>query len=171
VIAWSAGRSLLIAHSSWSSGSSTRPARFSGGWPTSPAVSIARVLKRQQPRRNGGAPLLALFEKGPVGETGDRRGVPGFLDYRGWPRCRLHSPRTERMRKNIGRLAQTFDLAGTTMQWVPHPSRTLRRVGAGGGPVRFDLDYSLFSGHESEAADRSVRSTPTNLPDAPPIHA
>jgi len=42
---------------------------------------------------------------------------------------------------------------------------------SGCGPVRFDLDYSLFSGHESEAADRSVRSTQTNPPDAPPIHA
>jgi hypothetical protein len=41
----------------------------------------------------------------------------------------------------------------------------------GCGPVRFDLDYSLFSGHESEAADRSVRSTQTNPPDAPTIHA
>ena len=42
---------------------------------------------------------------------------------------------------------------------------------SGCGPVRFDLDYCLFSGHESEAADRSVRSTQTNPPDAPPIHA
>jgi hypothetical protein len=42
---------------------------------------------------------------------------------------------------------------------------------SGCGPVRFDFDCSLFSGHESEAADRSVRSTQTNPPDAPPIHA
>ena len=25
----------------------------------------------------------------------------GFFDYRGWPRCRLHSPRAERMREKI----------------------------------------------------------------------
>jgi hypothetical protein len=25
----------------------------------------------------------------------------GLFDYRGWPRCRLHSPRAERMRENI----------------------------------------------------------------------
>ena len=25
----------------------------------------------------------------------------GFLDYRGWPRCRLHSPRTERMTEKV----------------------------------------------------------------------
>ena len=42
---------------------------------------------------------------------------------------------------------------------------------SGCGPVLFDLDYSLFSGHESEAADRSVRSTQTKPPAAPPIHA
>src|SRR5258708_4864472 len=36
-------------------------------------------------------------------------------------------------------------------------------------PVRFDLDHSLFSGLESNAADRSVRSTQTNPPDAPLI--
>src|SRR5450759_3397111 len=42
---------------------------------------------------------------------------------------------------------------------------------SGCGPVRFDLDPSLFSGHESEAADKSVRSTQTNPPDAPPSHA
>jgi hypothetical protein len=35
---------------------------------------------------------------------------------------------------------------------------------------RFDLDHSLFSGVESKAADRSVRSTQTNPPGAPPIH-
>ena len=38
-------------------------------------------------------------------------------------------------------------------------------------PVRLDLDHSLFSGHESKAADRSVRSTQTNPPGAPPTHA
>jgi hypothetical protein len=25
----------------------------------------------------------------------------GLLDYRGWPRCKLHSPRAERMREKI----------------------------------------------------------------------
>jgi hypothetical protein len=37
-------------------------------------------------------------------------------------------------------------------------------------PVRFDLDYFLFSGLESKAADRSVRSTQTKALDASPIH-
>src|SRR5258708_23379131 len=41
---------------------------------------------------------------------------------------------------------------------------------SGGCPVRFDLDHSLFSGLESKAADRSVRSTQTNPLDASPIH-
>src|ERR1035437_7101477 len=53
----------------------------------------------------------------------------------------------------------------------PDGGKESLRFASGCGPVRFDLDYSLFSGHESEAADRSVRSTPTNPPDAPPIHA
>ncbi len=35
---------------------------------------------------------------------------------------------------------------------------------SGCGPVRFDFDCSLFSGHESKAADRSVRSTQTPRP-------
>jgi hypothetical protein len=37
--------------------------------------------------------------------------------------------------------------------------------------VRYDLHQSLFSGPESEAADRSVRSTQATPPDAPSIHA
>jgi hypothetical protein len=57
--------------------------------------------------------------------------------------------------------------------WIASPDGGINSLlfASGCGPVRFDLDYSLFSGHESEAADRSVRSTQTNPPDAPPIHA
>ena len=38
---------------------------------------------------------------------------------------------------------------------------------SGCGPVRFDFECSLFSGHESKVADRSVRSTQTNPPGTP----
>ncbi len=44
-------------------------------------------------------------------------------------------------------------------------------LASGGCPVRFDLDHSLLFEHGSNAADRSVRSTQTNPPGAPPIHA
>src|SRR5713226_186780 len=57
--------------------------------------------------------------------------------------------------------------------WVASPNGGINALVLASGccPVRFDLDYSLFSGRESKAADRSVRSTQTNPPGPPPIHA
>src|ERR1700674_1457948 len=56
--------------------------------------------------------------------------------------------------------------------WVASPNGGINSLVLASGccPVRFDLDHSLFSGLESKAADRSVRSTQTNPPGAPPIH-
>ncbi len=48
---------------------------------------------------------------------------------------------------------------------VPDGGKDSQLFASGCGPVRFGLDHSLFSGHElgheSKAADRSVRSTQT----------
>jgi hypothetical protein len=57
--------------------------------------------------------------------------------------------------------------------WVASPNGGINSVVLASGccPVRFDLDHSLFSGLESKAADRSVRSTRTSPLGAPPIHA
>src|SRR5260370_50436 len=56
--------------------------------------------------------------------------------------------------------------------WVASPNGGINSLVLASGccPVRFDLDRSLFSGPESKAADRSVRSTQTSPPRAPPIH-
>src|SRR3981081_1598815 len=56
--------------------------------------------------------------------------------------------------------------------WVASPNGGINSLVLASGccPVRFDLDHSLFSGLESKAADRSVRSTQTNPPGASPIH-
>jgi hypothetical protein len=58
------------------------------------------------------------------------------------------------------------------LAWVASPNGGINSLVLASGccPVRFDLDHSLFSGLESKAADRSVRSTQTNPPGAPPIH-
>jgi hypothetical protein len=57
--------------------------------------------------------------------------------------------------------------------WVAPPNGGISSMVFASGccAVRLDLDHSLFSGHESKAADRSVRSTQTGSPDGPPIHA
>src|SRR5216684_5355693 len=58
------------------------------------------------------------------------------------------------------------------LRWVASPNGGINSLVLASGccPVRLDLDHSLFSGLELKAADRSVRSTQTNPPDAPPIH-
>ena len=57
--------------------------------------------------------------------------------------------------------------------WIASPNGGINSLVLASGccPVRFDLDYSLFFVRESKAADRSVRSTQTNPPDAPLIRA
>ncbi len=59
------------------------------------------------------------------------------------------------------------------LDWVAPPNGGINSLVLASGccPVRFDLERSLFSEHQSKAADRSVRSTQANPPDAPPIHA
>jgi len=56
--------------------------------------------------------------------------------------------------------------------WTASPNGGINSLVLAPGccPVRFDLEHSLFSGLESKAADRSVRSTQTNPRGAPPIH-
>jgi hypothetical protein len=44
-------------------------------------------------------------------------------------------------------------------------------LASGCGPVRFDLNHSLFSGLESKAAGGGARSTQASPPGALPIHA
>jgi hypothetical protein len=57
--------------------------------------------------------------------------------------------------------------------WVAPPNGGINSLVLASGCclVRFDLDHSLFSGLESKAAGKSVRSTQTSPPGAPPIRA
>ena len=69
------------------------------------ALKTALRLRSGQATRGAAAVVLPStktnFKNSKGGPAPVRRGVPGFLDYRGWPRRRLHSPRSERMRENI----------------------------------------------------------------------
>src|ERR1700674_3092164 len=75
------------------------------------------------------------------------------------------------LRGTLGRRSLERKWAGV-LGWVASPNGGINSLVLASGccPVRFDLDHSLFSGLESKAADRSVRSTQTNPPGAPPIH-